>query len=63
MTRYAATNPFEDIAESFTDFILLKKPADASRVESQKILFFYDYPELVELRDRIRTEIKDHIVS
>jgi hypothetical protein len=52
LTVYAATNPEEDIAESFTIFILSPKPAGESLAEG-KILFFYRYPELVNLRKKI----------
>ena len=49
---YAATNSSEDIAESFAYFIFSPKPTGASLAE-QKILFFYEYPELVQLRAEI----------
>ena len=49
VTDYAATTPEEDIAESWTAFVLQSKPAGDSIAE-QKILFFYAYPELVRLR-------------
>ncbi len=55
-TEYAATNPAEDIAESFTDFVLLQKP-DGDTKKEQKVLFFYQYPELVTIRDDIRASI------
>jgi hypothetical protein len=46
---YSATNPLEDIADSWTEFVLRPKPSDAT-IANQKILFFYDYPELVQMR-------------
>lgn len=52
MTGYAATNPEEDIAESFSLFILSPRPMGESIAE-EKILFFYRYPELVSLREQI----------
>jgi hypothetical protein len=52
VSDYAPTNPGEDIAESWTHFVLHAKPAGNSEAE-QKILFFYDYPELVQLRAAI----------
>lgn len=52
VTEYAATNPGEDIAESWTAFILQPKPTGSS-IADQKTLFFYDYPELVRLRGQI----------
>jgi len=52
VTKYAATNPVEDIAESWTEFVMRPKPLGASIAE-QKVLFFYEHPELVELRHNI----------
>ncbi len=49
---YAATNIKEDIAESFMHFVLDTKPRDSSIV-SQKIRFFYEFPELVNLRKQM----------
>ncbi|NMB54519.1 MAG: hypothetical protein GYA15_07425 [Leptolinea sp.] len=54
VTDYAATGPEEDIAESWTYFIFSKKPA-ADTIAHQKILFFYQYPELVDLRNQVLT--------
>lgn len=49
VSDYAATSPEEDIAESFATFVLRPKPTGDS-VADQKVLFFYEYPELVKLR-------------
>ncbi len=54
VTDYAATDPSEDIAESFTYFVLWPRQGGGS-VWEQKLDFFYGYPELVELRAGIRT--------
>ena len=56
VTEYAATDPLEDIAESWTFFILSPKPA-LNSIANEKILFFYEYPELVELRTQILKNI------
>ena len=56
LTDYAATNPEEDIAESWTFFVLSPKPAGNSIAE-EKILFFYQYPELVQLRSEILSNL------
>lgn len=56
ITDYAATNPGEDIAESFTYFVLNKKPT-GSTVADKKLLFFYTYKELENLRIQIRTNM------
>jgi len=52
VSDYAATNAAEDIAESWAYFVFTPKP-DGNTVAEQKILFFYEYPELVELRQEI----------
>lgn len=52
VTDYAVTDPEEDIAESWTAFVLQPKPA-GDTIAEQKALFFYDYPELVKLRAEI----------
>ena len=53
LTMYSSTNIDEDIAESWTVFVLHDKPIDDT-ISDQKILFFYDFPELVDLREYIR---------
>ncbi len=58
VSDYAATNPGEDIAESFTTFVLKSKPTWNSEAE-QKISYFYDFPELVKLRSFMRSRIKN----
>jgi hypothetical protein len=52
VTDYAVTSPEEDIAESRMFFILDPKTA-GDTIAEQKILFFYDWPELARLRDVI----------
>lgn len=49
---YAATNTSEDMAETFAYFVLAPKPTGDS-IRDQKILFFYDHPELNQLRSQI----------
>jgi hypothetical protein len=56
LTEYAATSPMEDIAESWTFFVLSPKP-ELNSIANEKILFFYEYPELVELRTQILENI------
>ena len=56
LTEYSSENPDEDFAESFMAFVLKEKPSAPTFAE-QKILFFYQYPELVEMRDFIRISI------
>jgi len=52
VSDYAATNPGEDIAESWALFVL-EDPATGNSIAEQKINFFYAYPELVKLREQI----------
>ena len=69
---YAAINPAEDMAETFAEWVLLNAPAgpkfvnddphyDApvtgDRVVDQKLRFFDQFPELVDLRANIRGEL------
>ena len=52
---YASTDPSEDICESFTYFVLRPRdPYAYQDVWSQKLDFFYNYPELVEFRTAVR---------
>lgn len=57
VTDYASSNSVEDIAESFTYFVLDPKPQDDS-IKNKKILFFYNYPELVKLRTTLRANLE-----
>ncbi len=52
---YAATNPEEDIAESFTYFVKNEKNDNPIDIRYQKVQHFYQYEELVNLRDAIRS--------
>ena len=56
VSDYAATNLGEDIAESFMSFVIQPK-SSGTEIKDQKINFFYEYPELVRLRDTIRQNI------
>lgn len=56
LSDYAPTSPSEDIAESFTFFVLSPKP-EKSSIANEKILFFYEYPELIDLRTKILENI------
>jgi hypothetical protein len=49
VSEYAASQPSEDIAESFAYFILHPKPSGKT-IADQKVKFFYEFPELVALR-------------
>jgi hypothetical protein len=56
LTEYATTDAAEDIAESWMYFILVPQP-DYENVAGEKIMFFYEYPELAQLREEITTRL------
>lgn len=56
VTDYAAESPEEDISESWTFFVLSDKPRPNS-VREKKVLFFYQFPELVKRRKVIRSNL------
>ena len=58
LNDYASTSLDEDVAESWTIFILEDKPIFDDTVAEEKIRFFYDYPELVDLRNDIRLKLE-----
>lgn len=62
VTEYAATNPGEDIAESFALFILDKQSTSPQTVAEKKVAFFYNYPALVAFRNDMRQALVTGIV-
>ncbi|WP_105615228.1 hypothetical protein [Vallitalea okinawensis] len=56
VSDYASSDPVEDIAESFIHFVLKDKPAGKT-IADKKVLFFYEYEELIKVRDEIRTSL------
>ncbi len=60
VSDYAATNVVEDIAESFMTFVLEDEPTGDS-VAAQKLDFFWQLPEYVAIRERIRAEFADDL--
>jgi hypothetical protein len=56
VSEYASTNPGEDIAETWAHFVLAPKPT-GDTVANKKVLFFYEQPELVQLRAEILTRL------
>lgn len=57
---YAATNAVEDIAETFMTWVVQDETSGTS-VVAEKFAFFLDYPELVEVRERVRSEFADEL--
>ncbi len=58
ITDYAAESPEEDIAESWTAFVLGNKIENPETISELKINFFYQFEELVYYRKVIRKNIK-----
>jgi len=54
LTDYAAESPEEDLAESWYFFVIQDKPT-ANLNKNKKILFFYQFEELLLLRKEIRS--------
>lgn len=61
VTDYAAESPEEDIAESWTAFVLRDRVKKPKTTFEKKINFFYRFPELVEYRKYIRRNIKKFV--
>lgn len=55
VTSYAVSHPAEDIAESFTGFVLRDAYPEYTLAD-RKVAFFNRFPELVALRAEIRTD-------
>ncbi|MDO4719341.1 MAG: hypothetical protein Q4A78_01645 [Peptostreptococcaceae bacterium] len=57
VTEYASSMVSEDICEAFAYFVTEEKPLGGS-IREQKIQFFYEFPELIELRKAIRKSLE-----
>ncbi|KAF0108455.1 MAG: hypothetical protein FD146_1029 [Anaerolineaceae bacterium] len=62
LTAYASTEPAEDIAESWTYFILVPPPT-AHTTGARKIMFFYEFSELVQLRSEITARLCEYFLN
>lgn len=56
VTAYASTDPSEDIAESFTYFVL-QEQREGERIWMQKQTYFYQYPEFVDFRTKVQNNL------
>ena len=56
VSEYAATNPGEDIADTFAFFVLKEKPTGES-IADQKVRFMYQFDQLVDIRSYIRQQL------
>jgi hypothetical protein len=59
---YAATNPEEDLAETFAYFVVQPK-ATGTLIKDQKLNFFYQFPELVKMREQMRAQLARSILN
>jgi hypothetical protein len=58
VSGYSSSNYNEDAAESFAHFVLLDEKPDGTTAAGRKILLFYKNPEIVEIREAIRANLK-----
>ena len=58
VSEYAQTNVVEDFAESFMTFVMNDERPTGKTGADRKVKFFYNYPELVSLRDTIRANMQ-----
>ncbi len=58
VSDYATSNLVEDFAESFAKFVLSDKASGDSKAD-KKVNFFYDFPELVKLRNHMRAAVPE----
>ncbi|MEM9610856.1 MAG: hypothetical protein AAGA99_25835 [Actinomycetota bacterium] len=56
VTDYAASNAVEDLAETFMVFVLEDRPT-GDTIADDKVRFLWDDPELVALREEIRSRL------
>jgi hypothetical protein len=58
---YAATSIYEDMSESWTYFVFSDRIEDPTENWERKINFFYNYPELVEIRAKVLKNLVENI--
>lgn len=58
LSEYVSQDPFKDIIESMTRFILEEKSLD-NFSKSDKIRFFYEFAEISDIKQRIQLNIKN----
>lgn len=62
VTEYASTSIEEDIAESFAFFVLESNHQHHINIKDKKISFFYQYPELVQIRNYMRKILSTYAI-
>jgi hypothetical protein len=63
VSDYAATNPVEDGAETFMTFVITSTQPTGGTVADQKILYFYGFPELLQLREALRANLSTLMIG
>ena len=58
LSEYVSQDPFRDIIESMTRFLLEKKPIE-NQTKFDKIRFFYEFSEIFDIAQRIQLNIKN----
>lgn len=61
VSEYASSSPEEDIAESFAFYVLGANHSDTT-VREQKMNFFNSYPEIVKIRNDMRSVLASDII-
>lgn len=61
ITDYATVTINEDFAESFAYFVLSSEIPDEKLVKYDKLRFFYQYDEMVQMREEMRRNIDEYI--
>ena len=61
VSDYARESPEEDFSESFAHFVLTQTP-EGDTVRERKILFFYQFEELIQLRTDILSRVATWLV-
>lgn len=61
LTEYASTNPVEDMAESFSYFVIDSR-SEGADMKDKKSAFFYQFPEIIALREVFRNGISADIL-
>ena len=56
VSSYASNNTLEDFSESFMHFVFEPTP-DSDSIRDDKVLFFYNYPEFIEMRNEILSRV------
>lgn len=57
VTDYAATNPGEDIAETFAVFVTQHRRPAPTTIATRKVNFFWNRPAMRKLRNEIRADL------